>query len=229
MSTVDRPGPKTLPPLVAGQRLDRATFHERYEAMPPRTRAELIDGVVYMPSPVSVQHVRKNDGAFIVLVHYERFTPGVEAMGSATTILDENNEVQPDAMLRILPERGGQTRLEGKYLGGAPELVVEVAQSTRSTDLGPKLRAYEKAGVREYLVAVAEPDDVFWHVRREEKFVRVPPGADGLFRSEAFPGLWLDPQKLLARDLNGLIAILERGLATPDHAAFAAGLLDARR
>lgn len=44
MSTTER---RTLPPLVAGQRLDRATFHERYEAMPPDTWAELMGG----PSP----------------------------------------------------------------------------------------------------------------------------------------------------------------------------------
>lgn len=56
MSTIDRPKAGTLPPLVAGQRLDRATFHDRYEAMPPETRAELIGGVVHMPSPMTSDH-----------------------------------------------------------------------------------------------------------------------------------------------------------------------------
>ncbi len=228
MSTGDRPERKIEPPLVAGQRLDRPTFHERYEAMPPGVRAELIEGIVYMPSPVSYQHMRKNDAAIIVLGHYERFTPGVEMIGSVTTMLDGESEVQPDALLRILPECGGQTYAEGKYLGGAPELVVEVAHSTRATDLGPKLRAYEKAGVREYLVAMSEPDGLHWHVRRGGKFVKVPPGDDGLHRSEVFPGLWLDPQRLLARDLNGLIAMLDQGLASPEHAAFVERLAGSR-
>src|SRR5690349_20544412 len=57
MSTINRP---KSPPLKAGQRLDRATFHERYEAMPPETRAELIGGLVYMPSPLSLGHGRRD-------------------------------------------------------------------------------------------------------------------------------------------------------------------------
>jgi len=42
--------------LVEGQRLDQLTFHALYQAMPPGTRAELIDGVVYMPGPVGLEH-----------------------------------------------------------------------------------------------------------------------------------------------------------------------------
>ncbi len=225
MSTVDRPRTTALPPLVDGQRLDQPTFHERYEAMPPGTRAELVGGIVFlMPSPVSLEHARKNDAAVGWLLHYERFTPGVETNANLTTILDPKNEVQPDALLRIKPECGGQARVEGKFLGGAPELVLEVAVSTRSKDLGRKLREYELTGVLEYVVAVGDPNDLFWHVRREGRLVRVPPGADGLYRSESFPGLWLDPASLLSRDLNGLFFTLDRGLASPEHAEFVARL-----
>ena len=126
--------------------------------------------------------------------------------------------------MRILPSRGGRTHDLGIYIGGAPELVVEVAASSRSIDLGAKLADYERAGVREYLVVTLDPDDVFWHVRRDDRLVRVPPDADGLYRSGVFPGLWLDPAALLADDGPALVAALERGLATEEHAAFVARL-----
>jgi Uma2 family endonuclease len=228
MSLVDHSEPKLLPPLIEGQKLDQPTFHERYEAMLPRTRAELIGGVVFMSSPVSYEHGRKNDDTNYVFKHYERFTEGVEVLCNVTTFLDIRNEVQPDAMLRIHPEYGGQTRPEGKYIGGAPELIVEIAISTRSKDLGRKLREYEKTGVLEYVVATSRPDAIIWHVRRNDQLVPIPPGPDGLFRSEVFPGLWLDPAALLSRDLNQLIAVLDRGLATEEHAAFVRKLAEAK-
>jgi Uma2 family endonuclease len=144
-------------------------------------------------------------------------------------MLDDLGELQPDAQLRILPECGGQSRNEGNYVGGAPELVVEVARTTRFLDLGPKWAEYERAGVREYVVVALDPDEVLWHVLREGRFVAVPPGPDGLFRSEVFAGLWLDPNALLTDNLDALLAALDRGLAIPEHAAFVARLDAARR
>src|ERR1700755_751601 len=103
MSTVDRPKRETLPPLVAGHHLDRPTFHARYEAMPPSTRAELIGGVVYMPSPMSIDHGDENVPVVVWLDHYAESTPGVRGTINATTLLDEWGEPQPDVSLRILP------------------------------------------------------------------------------------------------------------------------------
>ena len=119
MSTIDRSAPVASPPLVAGQRLDRVTFHERYERMPPNTRAELIGGVVHMPSPLSYDHADVNAPVVSWLVDYERATRGVRVTVNASTLLDDLGETQPDVSLRILPEHGGQTRIEGKYLAGA--------------------------------------------------------------------------------------------------------------
>jgi Uma2 family endonuclease len=229
MSTIEHLRPATPLPLVAGERLDRLTFHERYEAMPPSTRAELIGGVVHMPSPLSRDHGDENVPVVGWLFHYQRFTPGVQGTINASTFLDDQSETQPDVSLRILPEAGGQTRDEGDYLAGAPELVVEIARSSRSIDLGPKKDDYERAGVLEYLVVALNPVDVFWYGRRGGRFERIPPGADGCYHSEVFPGLWLDPEALLNGDLDGLIAALERGLATAEHAAFVARLARARR
>jgi Uma2 family endonuclease len=229
MATAERPGRVApLPPLVEGQRLDQAEFHRRYEAMPPGTRAELIDGVVFMPSPVGHDHGRAHVPVIVWLDRYAEDTPGVEVLDNASTILGRKSEPQPDAQLRFLPECGGQTRNEEGFVTGAPELVVEVAKATRYVDLGPKLADYERAGVREYVVRALDPDEVLWHVLREGKLVPLPPDPDGLYRSEVFPGLWLDPQALLAGDRRRVRAALEQGLATPEHAAFVARLADAR-
>ncbi len=227
MSTIDRTDrPSTLPPLAPGQRLDRPTFHERYAAMPPHVRAELVDGVVSMPSPLGNAHgeVDRDVGGWLFL--YKRATPGVFSPGNATTILGDRDEVQPDGQLRIAEGSGGSSRIVDGYVTGPPELIVEVAGSSRGYDLGPKKAAYERAGVREYLVLGIIPEEVRWFILRGGRFAELAPGADGLYRSEAFPGLWLDAQALFGGDLDALIAALDLGLATPEHAAFVARLAD---
>ena len=132
--------------LVEGQRLDQPTFHALYEAMPPGTRAELIDGVVYLPSPVGLAHGVAQVPVIVWLAYYAEKTPGVQVMDNATTILGWKSEPQPDGLLRILPECGGRTWNQGGFVHGAPEFVVEVAKATRYVDLGPKLADYQQAG-----------------------------------------------------------------------------------
>ena len=229
MSTVDRTDRKTVPPLVAGERLDRATFHERYEAMPAGARAELIGGVVYMPSPVSADHGRKDGDAGDWLGSYRRFTPGLRKLPNTTVMLDEDSELQPDVMLVIPEELGGQTRVLDGYLVGGPELVVEIGRSTRRIDLGLKKADYERAGVQEYVFVGIEPDEVRWFVRRGDRFEDLPPGEEGVYRSEVFPGLWLDPSAPLAGEMERVYAVLDLGLATAEHAAFVERLREARR
>lgn len=218
MSTVDRPQPRVLPPLEAGQRLDQPTFHERDAAMGEGKWFELVGGVVFMDFPVFEGHGGGDSNLAGWLFHYRRFTPGLRGVTNVSTILGEDSEVQPDLQLRIVESLGGQARVEGGYVVGAPELVVEVGHSSKFKDLGPKKDDYEKAGVLEYLFVGIEPDEVRWFVLRNGKFEEMPGGADGIYRSKVFPGLWLDPKALFAEDLNGLIAALERGLATPEHA-----------
>ncbi len=230
MSTIDEPRTKTLPPLIAGQRLDQPTFHERYEAMPPETRAELVGGVVYMPSPLRYDHGDTDKAVSYCLGHYMRFTRGVRSPNNATVKLDRAGEVQPDTQLRIPAELGGQTTIdEGGYIRGAPELIVEIARSSRAFDLGAKKADYERAGVQEYVVVELDPDQIHWFIRRGDRFEEWPPGPDGVYRSEIFPGLWLDPAALYSEDLDRLIEVLDQGLATPAHAAFLARLEEARQ
>lgn len=214
-----------LPPLEMGDHLDRATFHARYEAMPPGIKAELIDGVVFMPSPA-----KSNHGAFSSLVNtwlgvYAAGTPGVRALDNASVILSETSELQPDAALVIQPQCGGQSGPDtNDWMVGAPELVVEVSSSSASYDLHRKRRVYEAAGVREYLVVQLQPRALTWFVLRQDRYQEIAVDADGLMRSEVFPGLWLEPQKLLREDGAGVLAALQQGLASEQHAELVARL-----
>ena len=220
MSTLDHPERQVLPHLVAGERLDQPAFHERYEAMPRGTWAELVGGRVYIPSPLFDEHGGFTENVSFWLGFYRHRTPGLRASAGASTILGDGTEVQPDHQLRILPELGGKARVVGGYVCGSPELVVEVSRSSREYDLGDKKDDYRRGRVPEYIVVDIGPDHVYWFVLRNEQYDELPAGPDGLYRSEVFPGLWLDPRALLAEDLQGLTAALERGLATPEHAIF---------
>jgi Uma2 family endonuclease len=216
--------------LEAGQGLDQPTFHERYEAMPPETRAELVGGIVYMPSPMRGDHGRESRLVSGWLDRYEERTPGIEGADGATVKLDLSGEPQPDHFLLIEPEGGGQSGVDAEgYYAGAPELVVEIARSSRSYDLNEKKADYERAGVLEYVVIALDPNRVYSFIRRGDPFEDLPPGPDGIYRSEVFPGLWLDADALFTEDRRRLIRVLKRGLATPEHRAFVARLARARR
>jgi Uma2 family endonuclease len=232
MSTVERAPTtprKTFPPLEAGQHLDQATFHERYEAMPEGTWAELVGGVVYMPSPVRSEHGDYDEVVALWTASYRRKTKGLRGGRNSTVILDISGECQPDGQIRIPEAFGGRTRIEEGYIVGPPELVTEIARSRRYYDLNEKKTDYERAGVLEYVVFELDPHQVHWFIRRGDRFEDLPPGPDGIYRSEVFPGLWLDPKAFYAEDLDRLIEVLEWGLATPEHAAFAARLAEAGR
>jgi Uma2 family endonuclease len=222
---IDRPGgaarPARVLPLENGDRLTRAEFERRYEAMPQLKKAELIEGVVYVGSPVSAENHGEQDSRLNWwLVSYLAFTRGVNVAANSTVRLDEDNEPQPDALLRVDPSAGGNSRTTAGYVDGAPELVAEVAASNASYDLHQKLGAYRRNGVREYVVWRTLDEALDWFVLREGEYRRLEPDAEGVLRSEVFPGLWLDPKALLAGDLPRVLEVLERGLASPEHAAF---------
>ena len=174
-----------------------------------------------MPAALRRSHGRSSGLLILWLGSYEDATPGVEIYDNTTTILGDDSEPQPDVSLIIRPDRGGQMRFtEDDYLEGAPELIGEVASSTESYDLHSKKRDYERAGVREYLVVALRQRRVIWFVNRGGQFQEKPPHADGVIRSEVFPGLWLEPQALVQLDRKRLLEVLRDGLATPEHATF---------
>lgn len=210
-----------LPPLENGDRLDQKTFHARYEAMAEDVRAELIGGIVYMASPMKRRHGRYGASFIRWLTEYEEATPGTEVLDGATSILGPESQPEPDGSLIILPECGGQTwEDDDGYLNGAPEFVGEIGHASESIDLHGKKADYEKAGVREYVVVALRQSEIFWFVRRKGKFRAKPADRDGIWRSEVFPGLWLDGAALLRRDRPRVLTVLRQGLATPEHAAF---------
>ena len=215
-----------VPLLENGDRLTRAEFERRYAAMPSVNKAELIEGVVFMPSPARIKkHGAPQSDLVAWLRYYAAYTPGVETGDNTTIRLDLDNEPQPDVVLRILPETGGQTTdSEDDYIEGAPELAAEIASSSASYDLHQKKNAYRRNGVREYLAWVIEEQKLHWWELRDEQYLPLEPDAQGLIRSRVFPGLWLDTAALLGKDFARVLAVVAQGVASVEHAQFAARL-----
>ena len=226
LSATLQPSPQGLPALYNGDRMTQPEFHRVYERMPGDVKAELVEGVVYTASPVGIEHGRRHLHLGVVLGLYEAATPGVQAVDNSTTVVSDEDEPQPDLSLRVLPECGGQTRTDGNYIAGEPELVVEVAHSRRAIDLHAKRRAYARHGGIEYLVADLEDARLHWIDLRADQDLAAD--ADGVYRIRAFPGLWIDGPALFAYDVARLTATLNAGLATPEHAAFVAALATRR-
>ncbi len=208
-----------MPPLENGDRLTRAEFERRYAATPETFKAELIEGVVYVASPVRVFHGNPHFNLITWLGVYATATPGVSGSDNATTRLDLDNEPQPDALLRI--ETGGTSTISTDgYIEGAPELVAEIATSSAAVDLGAKKNAYRRNGVQEYLVWQTFENRFSWFRLEAEDFVVIEPDADGIIRSRAFPGLWLVVPALLQGRMIEVLNELQAGIADPDHRAF---------
>lgn len=221
---IPRERSRRIPPLRSGDHLTRDEFERRYQAMPHVDKAELIEGVVYMPSPVSAEdHGEPHFDLIGWLGVYRAHTPQVRGGDNATLRLDLDNEPQPDGYLRLLPECGGQARLVDGYVTGAPELIVEIAASSASYDLHEKLNAYRRNGVREYVVWRVWDGAVDWFVLRSGRFEQLAL-TEGICRSEVLPGLWLEPASVLRGDLARVLDVLEQGLASPEHAAFVTAL-----
>ena len=170
------PVPSECPPLEPGDRLTRVDFERRYDAMPQLRKAELIDGVVYMPSPVRLRrHGRPNRHLSTWLGTYEAATAGVMGADNASVRLDMDNEPQPDAILFVDPACGGQVRIsEDDYIEGGPELAAEITSSRVSYDLGDKYHAFRRNGVREYLVWRALDREIDWFILREGRYELLP-------------------------------------------------------
>lgn len=201
-----------IPPLENGDRLTQPEFHQRYLAMPHVKKAELIEGVAYMPSPVrSRSHGRPHATIIAWLSDYWLATPGVDLNDNATVLLDLDNEPQPDALLRI--ENGGNSQIsEDDYVEGAPELIAEIAASSASYDLNDKKKAYRRKGVQEYIVWQIRKNTLYWFRLEQGKYVSLKPDENGVIRSQVFPGLWLAVPALLSGDLATVMAVLQEGI-----------------
>jgi len=214
--------PQHLPPLENGDRLIRPEFERRYSAMPEVRKAELIEGVVYMASPLRFRPHAKPHGCLITwLGVYQAATPQLEMGIEPTVRLDIENEPQPDGVLLISQESGGNSTLsEDGYLEGAPELVVEIAASSAAIDLGDKKRAYRRNGVQEYIVWQVFDQKIDWFSLQDGDYVSLMPNEQGVICSLVFPGLWLDVAAMLAGNMQQVLAILQAGINSDEHQNF---------
>lgn len=208
-------------PLENGDRLTRAEFERRYDAMPNLRKAELIEGIVQMPSPIRVEHMEADLVVLTWLGVYVAATPGVRGGGDGSVRLDADNEVQPDALLRIDAACGGQSRVAADgFIEGAPELVVEISGSSASYDLHAKLHIYRRAGVCEYIVWRVYDRALDWFVLEEGRFEAQTPDDQGVLSSRVFPGLRVPVAAMLDGQLADVLAAVQQGVQTPEHAAF---------
>jgi Uma2 family endonuclease len=222
LSPVVRP-----PGLVTGERVTVEEFLRRWEDLPDLKNAELIDGVVYVPSPVSLDHGRLDSRIILWLAYYAQATPGCDN-GNNSTWLMSGSAPQPDAYLQILPSHGGQSGSHGPLGAGAPELAVEICVTSTEVDFGPKLALYQRAGVREYITVELFGPRMIWRVVENGAYVAQTLPADGIVRSQFFPGLWLDVAAFWANDRAKMLAVLNAGLASQDHRTFVERLAAAK-
>jgi Uma2 family endonuclease len=199
------------PPLENGDQLTLSEFLRRYDGMHDVKKAELIGGIVHMPSPVRAEAHAKPDGLVHVWLGTYAIEHSLEFYSNATLLLDTENSFQPDAILCSKPRKGGRVWLNASgYLCGSPELVVEVAASTASIDLRDKMRVYRRLGVNEYIVWRTQDKAVDWFVLDDGEYKKVSAGRDHKIRSQSFDGLVLDVSALLKLDGAKVLAALKR-------------------
>ncbi len=211
-----------LPPLASGDRLTRPEFERRYAAAPHIKKAELIEGIVYVASPLRhEQHGKPHSRVMTWLGVYQAMTPGVDLSVEPTVRLDLDNEPQPDAVLLIEPAAGGQTRLSSDgYIEGSPELIVEVAASSAAIDRGSKKQVYRRNGVLEYVIWQSYDNQIEWFYLADGDYRLLSPDTDEIIRSQVFPGLWLAVEPLLNNQMARVLEVLQLGLNSPEHGEF---------
>ena len=209
------------PPLNSGDHLKRAEFHRRYGMYPEIKKAELIEGVVIVGSPVHAQHSEPHADFNTVLGFYRAHTPGLRLADNQSVIIEEDSELQPDLCVRIESALGGnvQKSEEGLYIG-APEFIVEVAASSAAYDLHSKLNVYRRNGVQEYLVLLAYEREMRFFRLTDGEYVVVGPDAEGVLRSQVLPGFWFRSDWFWEGRLAEMLQLVQEGIASPEHKAF---------
>ncbi len=212
-----RPG---IPRLLNGDHLTVPEFERRYEAVQEDQRAELIEGIVVMSPPISCDHGRANGLFAFIFGYYASATPGVAFAVNASVRLDGSNEYQPDVML--WNESGNMSKAKvgaNGLLEGCPEMVVEIALSSRSYDMHEKMEVYSRNQIPEYFVWEVMDARLHWFALKEGQYVPLESSQGGFVRSRIFPGLWLDLHALSCREDKKVVRALDRGLKSAAHKA----------
>ena len=214
--------------LHNGDCMSQAEFHRAYSLSPEGFRAELVGGTVLVASPMLADHGEFHSPLMTLFGNHESETAGVTSGDNSTLILGDRSEPQPDAYLRILPEFGGQAKVnENGYIEGPPGLIAEIALSSYSVDLHSKREDYAENGVHEYLVLSIRERRLHWFDLPKNVEHDLP--SDGVCRLRSFPGLWIHVPSLIARDLKKLNRTLRKGIRSPAHAAFVRKLAATKR
>lgn len=213
---------ESFPPLENGDRLTQTEFERRYIAATHINKAELIEGIVYVASPARYnQHGKPHSRVITWLGVYQAMTPGINLGVEPTVRLDLDNEPQPDAVLFIEPQAGGQTLLSSDdYIEGAPELLVEIAASSVAIDTGSKKQVYRRNGVLEYVIWESYENQIKWFYLVDGEYRSLSPDEDGIIRSRVFPGLWLAVEPLLNYQMMRVLEVLQTGLDSQEHREF---------
>jgi Uma2 family endonuclease len=222
---MQRPQTNTTPqilPLENGDRLSRHEFERRYTESLDIKKAELIEGVVYVASPLRFQrHAEPHAKLMIWLGNYQIYTPRIKLGIEPTIRLDQDNEPQPDGVLLIDESLGGKSRItDDDYIEGAPELVAEIAASSAAYDLYDKKKAYKRNGIQEYLVWQSLENKLDWFGLHDSEYILLQPDTEGIIKSQVMPGLWLSVTALLAGDMVKVLEVLQTGLNSPEHTEF---------
>jgi len=219
-----------IPPLENGDHLTRQEFEQRYEVMSPIKKAELLEGIVYMASPLRLTgHAQPHAMIIGWLATYWAATPDILLADNATVRLSDGNEVQPDALLRLPESMGGQSRIsQDDYLEGGPELIVEVAASSASYDFHIKRKVYHRNRVPEYLLWRVYEQQFDWFVWQAGEYGVLSPDEQGLIHSQVFPGLVLAVSALLGGDYAKVLTELRKRTQTLEHATFVEQLTSSR-
>jgi Uma2 family endonuclease len=222
---MQRPQTNTTPqilPLENGDRLSRHEFERRYTESLDIKKAELIEGVVYVASPLRFQrHAEPHAKLMIWLGNYQIYTPRIKLGIEPTIRLDQDNEPQPDGVLLIDESLGGKSRItDDDYIEGAPELVAEIAASSAAYDLYDKKKSYKRNGIQEYIVWQSLENKLDWFGLHDSEYILLQPDTEGIIKSQVMPGLWLSVTALLAGDMVKVLEVLQTGLNSPEHTEF---------
>jgi Uma2 family endonuclease len=213
--------------LHDGAALSAEEFLQAYEATAVVDRAELLDGIVHIyakrnrytgasepMSPIRMDAHSSPHGTMLFwLKYYAMHMSDVDALGPTTVHFNSGrNVLEPDALL--YRHRDLRRDRASDYFHGSPSLVVEIAHSSRSYDLGQKKNIYASEGVQEYIVVRQNDSAIDWFTLAGVEYATIVP-SQGIMRSGCFPGLWLDASAFLDGDLPRLLAVLNEGLSNP--------------
>jgi len=170
----------------------RMTFEEFLEWADEDTHAEWVNGEVIWMSPLSDEH----QDLEIWLLTILRYFLSVHPLG---VLRYENYQMrtgpnlpsrQPDILFVANEHR---SRLKRVYLDGPADLVIEiVSPDSRGRDRGDKYGEYEEGGVPEYwLLDQPRRQAEFYQLGEDGRYLLLPIGEDGIYRSRALPGFWV--------------------------------------